>query len=238
MPDGVRLHVDSNDPTERWLLYAGNYQPALTHLLQTHTPVEGYCMDIGANLGFYALKFARWVGAQGRVAAFEANPWLANRIQENTRLNGFTQVDVVANAVHHEAGEITFYVSDSLGKSSVMAAHVPRPAQTLLVPAITLDTYLQQQGWERLDVLKLDIEGNDCHALLGAREALARFRPFIVFEFWYNTPSEITEAVFDLLKSLNYSLSYLLLDGRQIPFDRQQRTDGHVDVVCLPPSNI
>src|SRR5262245_23640309 len=160
-------------------------------------------MDIGANLGFYALKFAHWVGGQGRVAAFEANPALVRRIEENRDLNRFSHLDVVAKAVHHQAGDITFYVSDSRGKSSVMAGHVPRPAQVLTVPAMTLDAYLQQQAWKRLDVLKLDIEGNDCHALLGMQEALARFRPFVVFEYWYDTPADIADAAFNLLARLN-----------------------------------
>jgi FkbM family methyltransferase len=234
LSDGIWLRVDSNDPAERWLLYSGNYQPALTSLLQQHTPAGSFCIDVGANLGFYTLKLARWAGSRGRVTAFEANPLLVERIRENVTLNRFMNVDIAGEAVHDQTGVITFYVSDSHGKSSVHAEQVTRPSQTLVVQAITIDDYIRQHGWRQLDVIKLDIEGNDCYALLGASESLRRFRPFIVFEYWYNTPSDVATAAFDLLDTLNYSLSCLLLDGRQTPFSRETRSDGHVDVVCLP----
>lgn len=74
LEDGIYMQPDSRQPAERWLLYSGNYQPALTLILKQRTPSGGYCLDIGANLGFYTIKFARWAGPTGRVVAFEANP--------------------------------------------------------------------------------------------------------------------------------------------------------------------
>jgi FkbM family methyltransferase len=235
LPDGIRLEVDSRQSAERGLLIAGDYQPALTHALKQRTPAGGACLDVGANLGFYALKFAQWVGPQGRVAAFEANPALAERIKRHVALNGFPHVDVVCDPVHREVGPVSFYISSSPGKSSIHASHVPDPVRALTLTAITLDTYLQAHDWPRLDAIKLDIEGNDCNALLGARVSLARFRPFIAFEYWHNTPREIAEETAALLDSLGYSLRGLLRSGRQIPFDWQQtetrRPLRHVDVI-------
>ncbi|NDJ77940.1 MAG: FkbM family methyltransferase, partial [Chloroflexi bacterium] len=196
-PDGTRMHLDSRNPAERWLIFSGDYQPALTHLLSQHTPRGGYALDVGANLGFYTLKFAQWTGPDGRVAAFEANPALAQRLEEQVTLNDFAHVAVVAQPVHSQAETLTFYISASPGKSSIHSAHVAAPTETLTLQAITLDAYLHQHDWPRLDVVKMDIEGNDCNALLGARETLARFRPVIVFEYWFSTPDTITQQVFD-----------------------------------------
>jgi len=64
LPDGPLMTLDSRQDAERWLLFSGNYQPALTAFLKRHTPPGGTCLDVGANLGFYTLNFAQWAGPQ------------------------------------------------------------------------------------------------------------------------------------------------------------------------------
>jgi FkbM family methyltransferase len=233
---GVLMTVDSRQPSQRWLLYSGNYQPALTFFLKKHTPDGGTCLDVGANLGFYTLQLARWTGPHGRVIACEANPALVQHIAQDVALNGFATVTLVERPIHVRVEPVTFYISPSPGKSSVDAGHVAHPVQTLSLTTTTIDLLCQEQGWPRLDVIKLDIEGNDCNALLGARETLARFQPVIAFEYWYSTPPEIADATFDMLDRLGYRLTGLLRNGKTIPFDRQA-TGGfkHVDVIGMPP---
>ncbi|MBN2305522.1 MAG: FkbM family methyltransferase [Anaerolineae bacterium] len=238
LPDGVRLALDTRQPAERWLLVAGDYQPALTHILKTYTPPGGYCLDVGANLGFYALKFARWTGPAGRVLAFEANPALVDRIAQQAALNTFTQIEIDRRPIHVRAEPVTFYIAPNPGKSSIHARQVADPLDTLTLTATTLDAALAERGWPRLDVIKLDIEGNDCNALLGARESLARFRPVIAFEYWYSTPPDVAAAAFDLLASLGYRLTGLYRDGRRVPFEWQTEKDTkhdikHIDVIAV-----
>jgi FkbM family methyltransferase len=232
LQDGILMTVDSRQPAGRWLLYAGNYQPALTAFLKRHTPPGGTCLDIGANLGFYTLSFARWVGPQGRVVAFEANPALVKHIAHDVSLNQFDHVTLIDRPVHIRAEPVTFYVSPSPGKSSIHARQVANPVQTLTLTATTIDLVSQEQDWARLDVIKLDIEGNDCNALLGARESLARFRPVIAFEYWYSTPPEIAGTAFGLLDDLGYRLEGLLRNGKRIPINWRIAGDfDHIDVI-------
>lgn len=232
LANGSRMYVDSRQPAERWLLYSGNYQPALTMILKGYTPPEGVCFDVGANLGFYTVQFGQWVGSTGQVVAFEANPALMQRIEANVALNGFEHVQVVSAAIHDRAGEIEFHISSNPGKSSIRS--IASAVETLVVPAITLDRYLSEHPQARLDVIKMDIEGNDCQALLGAAETLRRFRPLIAFEYKPVTPREIVEAALRLLASLDYDLWALSRDGTRRPFDALIKTD--TDVVCVPPA--
>jgi FkbM family methyltransferase len=234
LPDGTYLALDSRHAAERWLMYAGDYQPALTAVLKQRTRPGYFCLDIGANLGFYTIKFGRWVLPGGRVAAFEANPVLAGRIAHNADLNRFSHVSVIDRAVHNQPGPLTFYVASSPGKSSIDSRRVSDPAQQITVQAITVDEFMAESGWQRLDVIKLDIEGNDCNALLGAQRALKRFQPFIVFEYWYNTPPATAEAAFSLLTNLGYKLHVLVPDGQQSLFDWRALHSGHCDVICDP----
>ena len=241
LPDGLLMRIDTHLPAERMVMVSGLYQPALAYLLQQHTPPGAYCLDLGANIGFFTLKLAHWVGRRGRVAAFEANPQMAARVRHNVALNHQTWVDVINRPVDRQARQASFYLAANPGKSSLLATQVAAPVDVLPVETLVLDDYLHAQGWDRLDVIKSDIEGNDCNALLGAQEALTRFRPLIVLEFWYHTPLEITREYFEFLESLKYIFQVLSPNGSREPFDWRHlpppdtRLPKHVDVICIPP---
>lgn len=226
---GIHMRLNNQEPAERWLLFSGNYQPAVTHFLKEVTPMNGYCLDVGANLGFYTLKMAQWVGARGHVAAFEANPHMASRVRDNIALNRFSQAEVIEAAVHDVPGELEFYISTDPGKSSIYP--VRDAVRKLVVKAVTLDDFLQD--WPRLDVIKMDIEGNDCLGLYGGRKAIQRFRPHIVFEYHFKTPANQSQALFELLHELKYDLRSLDKAGRLAVFDATSE-QGHTDVICIP----
>lgn len=233
LPNGPRFHVDSHIRAERWVLFSGNYQPALTHLLRKVTPRGGYCLDIGANLGFYAVNMAYWVGDQGRVAAFEPNPAMLEHVQRNVGLNGFSHVEIVGAAVHHQSGEITFNIARDPGKSSINP--IESAVRQVTVPMLTIDEYLKGQAWPRLDVIKMDIEGNDCNGVIGMGESLARFRPVLLFEYQKATPPDAAGAAFQLLADLGYQVWALESTGERQPFDWRTFAEKQTDVLCLPP---
>lgn len=235
LPNGAKMRLDSRASTERWLMFSGSYHPAITAMLHEHTPVGAHCLDIGANLGFYTLMFAAWAGKQGRVAAFEANPAMQERVRENVKLSGFDHVEIVPKAVDQQPGMLTFYIASDPGKSSISADQTANPTQQITVEAINIDEYMLQVGWNRLDVIKSDIEGNDCRGLLGAKNTLERFRPVIIFEYWFNTPIDAAAATFNLLAGLNYRLFTLQPNGEPVPFSWRTSPDKrHVDVICIP----
>lgn len=228
-PDGCCMYLDAREPAERWLLFSGNYHPALTYTLQRFTKAGSYCLDVGANLGFYTVKLAHWAGATGRVTAFEANPAMVARITQNIALNQFTQVAVIENAVHDRSETLAFNISSSPGKSSLLA--IDSPTQTITVQAISLDDYLKD--WPRLDVIKMDIEGNDCRGLLGAQATIRRCQPMIAFEYRFDTPAEYSRPVFELFASLGYKV-YELGDSAQLSPFQNRKGKGHTNLVAIP----
>jgi len=235
LSNGVRMHVDTAVSAERWLMLSGTYHPALGNLLQQHVPAGGYCIDAGANLGFFTVQLAHWVGQSGRVAAFEPNPAMVARIRQNVAANAFTQVDVVPKALHDQSGVIQFYVDQDPAKSSLDSTVVRHPADVISAEAMTLADYVSSAGWTRLDAIKMDIEGNDCRALLAAEAVLERFRPFIVFEYKHDTDPTIAGPAFAMFTRLGYGLEALAFDGNRFPFDWRQPPPGYkqVDVLCF-----
>lgn len=232
--DGTRLSLDSRQSAERWIIYSGNYQPAVTQILRQYTKPGDFCLDVGANLGFYTIKLGRWVLPGGKVAAFEANPSMINRIRQNIALNNFTHVSVIQKAIHNKLGTSSFYIRADPGKSSIHGHRATESDQQITVETLTIDEFIAQSRWDRLDIIKIDIEGNDCNALLGAAQALRCFRPFIVFEYARDTPPETADAAFSLLAALDYGVQVLHANGELAPFDWRTLQKKHVDVICRP----
>lgn len=233
--DGLRFQVDTTSTIERSIFFVGDFHRALTAVLRAQVRPGDYCLDVGANVGFYTLKFAWWVGPTGRVAAFEPNPAMAARVEENLRLNAFEHVDVVRKAVHDTVGRLRFHVSANPLYSSVNA--VADAQQVLDVEAITLDAYVAAAGWPRVDAIKIDVEGHDCHVLLGAGEVLTRYRPLVTLEYDYGTDPDVASEAFALLDRLGYTVQMVIFrTGQMLPFDPGGPPPQRAfNLVCRPP---
>jgi FkbM family methyltransferase len=121
---------------------------------------KGYrFVDIGANVGAYALFVAGQAGAGARILAIEPQPDIFARLVTNIGLNPFGTVKAIACAVADKVGEITLFVDNkNSGESSVRLVSSLSGKQ-ITVPATTLQQLLADEGYDGLDALKLDVEG-------------------------------------------------------------------------------
>ena len=80
-----------------------------------------------------------------------------------------------------------------------------------------------------------ELMAGDCRALLASEALLDRFRPFVAFEYKYDTDPLLAANAFDMFARLGYRLEALAFDGQRFPFDWQQAPTGYkqVDVLCL-----
>jgi len=139
-------------------------------------------LDVGANVGDWSLLMASAApDAKGLAVepGEEAGARLRAVLPPAVRL-----VEALAGA---EEGETAFFEApDASTHSSAVASHAPA-ARRRTVRATTVDALLAAEGWDRLDVLKIDTEGFDARVLAGAREALGAQRIGVV-QFEYNRP--------------------------------------------------
>ena len=121
---------------------------------------EGFTfVDVGANVGAYSLFVAAKAGPKARILAIEPQPDVFDRLTYNIRQNPFGTVKAVACAVADKAGDLTMFVdSRNRGESSVKIVGAG-DEDTMRVPATTLLTLVQQEGFSRIDAIKLDVEG-------------------------------------------------------------------------------
>lgn len=154
-----------------------SYEPKVAGFLRDRVKPGSLFLEVGANVGVYALQFAHWAGPTGRVIAFEPNPEARSVLLKHLRLNGLTdRVSVVPAAVGGFAGEAVLFAAEAdgmsrLGVPNSAIAHRVRP---ILVPVVTLDEFCETQGLKP-DWILIDIEGFEIAALAGARRLIARF---------------------------------------------------------------
>lgn len=163
LPGGETLRVD---PDYRHLSWnAEEY-----HALKGDTRPGATVLDIGANVGAYTLLFAGWVGASGRVYAFE--PAAASRagLERHLSINGLSErVTVRPEAVSETSGSAAFLDAGTHGDNRLVPAAT---ADTTTVPSVSIDDFCAANGIAP-DIIKIDIEGAELSALRGARRTIA-----------------------------------------------------------------
>lgn len=142
-------------------------------------------LDIGAHHGLYTLIASRCVGPRGRVIAFEPSPRERRKLSLHVRLNVCRNVQIEGLALGQVDGEANFFLVNSreTGCNSLRPPAVEAPTKVFRVRVTRLDDFLQAQHVERVDFVKMDVEGGELAVLKGARQLLERRpRPVMLVE--------------------------------------------------------
>ncbi|HZQ76240.1 MAG TPA: FkbM family methyltransferase [Acidimicrobiia bacterium] len=220
----------------------GSYQPDLTRLLRRRLRRDDVVIDGGAHIGVLTVLMAKLCPA-GHVYAFEPSPATRAHLTANLLRNGAGNVTVEAAALYDREGEVTFDPSTT----QPGGAHLTASATgTATVAATPLDTWAAAAGLERLDFVKLDVEGTELAVLAGAEATIRRFRPTAVVEC---NPVALRRFggrsyrdLFDALRSLFPAVGLVGPGGTVVPLGAEGRDHlelavgdrGVVDLVGLP----
>ena len=137
------------------------------------TPRGGVILDVGANVGAYALLFGQWVGDGGRVYAFEPDPLALQGLRTHIALNGLAgRVTAVDSAIADRSGLVRLAVFNAQGLSRLCADALPAGCDCVDATATSIDDFCEERNI-RPDVIKLDVEGGELDALRGARRTIA-----------------------------------------------------------------
>ncbi|MCP3939454.1 MAG: FkbM family methyltransferase [Actinomycetia bacterium] len=202
------------------LIRTGTYEPHVLNALDSALARGDTFVDCGANIGIITMAAASAVGPTGRVIAFEALLTNANLVRLSAAINQFDHV-----TVHHAAvadTEDLLVIDTAAGSNGIVngplarALEQSRPevlSQRNLVGSVTLDRALADI--DRIDVLKLDIEGAEGLAVRGANAVIAKHRPTILLEYSPDLVERVSGcsglSVLNDLTELGYTIE--LLDG-------------------------
>jgi FkbM family methyltransferase len=183
--DGLAIQVPClREPVAFSILVDGSYEAETWKVIKAYLPANGVFVDVGANVGLFSLQVAKHIGLGGRVLAIEASEQIFAYLQRNIRSSGVENADCLQIAVTDQDGvEMEFY--DAPVEHFGMGSLAPQfNAAPKLVVGRTLDKILNEMGIQKVDVIKVDVEGFEASVFRGAIETLtAGHKPIIVFEF-------------------------------------------------------
>jgi FkbM family methyltransferase len=166
------MFFDPNDSLKLFL--NGVYEQFESELVNKEIRPGDVVLDLGANIGYYTLIFARRVGSGGRVYAFEPDPASFAILKTNVALNGYTNVVLVNKAVSDETRSSRLYLSEvNNGDHRIFDSHDGR--KSVAVENVRLDDYFKDRD-PRVDFIKMDIQGAEWAALQGMAELLGKNR--------------------------------------------------------------
>jgi FkbM family methyltransferase len=142
-----------------------------------------WIIDGGACFGDTAVFFAHSAGPQGRVFAFEPLPGHIDIIARNIDQNGLEdRVFIVPNGIGEQTNRVQAIAPELEG---IRNPGFSLATVTESVPVISIDDFLESQGIDRFDFLKLDIEGLELAALKGAARSIERYRPRLAISLYH-----------------------------------------------------
>lgn len=229
---GVLRYLANDQYVGRSLELYGEFSDMEAGLFDQLLKPGATVVEVGANIGALTIHLAQKVGDKGRVIAFEPQRVVHGILVENLQQNGCANTEAICAAVGDHAGIIPMPRIDYADGKLQNFGAVTLGEGTDSAPLLTLDSL----RLERLDLLKIDVEGMEASVIEGARETIARCKPILYVE---NDRKDKSAALIALLMSMGYQLWWHLPPLYSPKNCRGNKVDVFhgvvsVNMLCLP----
>lgn len=186
--DGSTLYLRPEDRTITPILLGNEeFEKSETDLCKQCIKPGMTVIDIGANIGYFTVLFARLVGGKGRVLAFEPEPGNFLFLEKNIAVNHFTCINAYNLALSDRVSTMDLYVGDkSQTTSSFIKENIlyEESVDRVSVKTVKLDEFLEENHIENVDFVKIDVQGFEEIVFRGAEKLLRSPNLSIIMEFW------------------------------------------------------
>lgn len=184
---GVRMQLDPYDLVSRTILETGLWEPESMKSVAEHLSPNATFVDIGAHIGYYSVKAIGLVGPGGHIISVEPNPQTLPKLRGNVEASEGRNVRVwpVACAASESTLQLYAAPGNNTGESSLSKTNASQEGAATVaysVRAMPLDAIVKESKLDRVDVIKIDVEGAEFEVLKGASHTLDEFRPVLVIE--------------------------------------------------------
>jgi FkbM family methyltransferase len=177
-------------------------------------------IDLGAYSGLTAISFSKAVGSTGRVIALEPDPAnfaaATRNIDQHFKVNNLGNIVLMKNAVANSRGNIQFSSEGTLGSAAVSIVGSDR-GETIDVECLSLSDIAQSNRLDRVDFIKMDIEGAEESVLAGAAGFFAKFRPRLIIEPHFVREVLSADAITRILQGYGYHCDRIEQYGVNLP---------------------
>jgi len=243
---GVRWCLDLSEGIDFSIYLLGAFEKSTAATIRSLVKPGDTVLDIGANVGAHTLGLAQSVGEAGRVFAFEPADFAFQKLLRNLALNPPLQQRTTATQAMLGSGVNKpvkgVYASWPLEKAdSVHPKHRGRFVPTSGAVADTLDGFVEREKIGRINLIKMDVDGNELPVLQGGRGMLGEQRPTIVMEmspYVHAEEQNSFTAMIELLSGLRYKIEDAR-NRKSLPMDAKALErlipDGAgINVVAIP----
>jgi len=207
------------------------YEPDSMRIFLRLLPGARTVLDVGANVGLYALVAAAQ-DAHRAVYAFEPVPRVAGLLRRNAELNGLPNLRVEECAVADSGGEAMLFVPrDAVPVAASLVSGYRPDCEEIRVRALTLDEFVRERGIARVDVLKIDVETAEPRVWAGAKKLLRRDRPPVLCEC---LTYQETVALRPIVSELEYEWFSITPKGLAPKSENQPRRAWEFNDLFLP----
>lgn len=185
---GIRYELNLSEGIDLAIYLGGSFEADTVRTIARYVRPGQTILDIGANIGALTLELARSAGVEGRVVAFEPTKFAFDKLCRNLALNPELARRVVAmqafiGSTEDAAAPGTIFSSWPLtGGGDLHATHFGQSKTTEGAATRRLDCVVSDLKIERVDLVKLDVDGYECDVLSGATELLGAQKPIFLIE--------------------------------------------------------
>ncbi|MEZ5425526.1 MAG: FkbM family methyltransferase [Pyrinomonadaceae bacterium] len=168
--DGRTLRVNFDNHFAHFLYFIGEYERAITEIIEKLIEPGDICLDIGANIGWFTTLFQKLVGENGAVHSFEPVPPTFKVLEENVKSNVNSRVVRINNvALGDREDEVSLHLFPDRSDGHASVSNFGETAfEEFRCRQTTLDSYLTEKGISGVKFVKADIEGAELFMLRGA----------------------------------------------------------------------
>ena len=182
------LDLTVDDGISRFLIISDIREAYITGTVKKELHKGNIVVDIGANIGYYALLEAKLVCDEGKVYAIEPIPDCIELLKENIRLNNYSNIEIHQLAIGDKSGVAAMYVGKWLNRSQMKELDIYKPElldHEISVQVSTLDDFMENKPYP--DVIRMDVEGYEYQIIKGMKGILEEKLPlklFMEFHFY------------------------------------------------------
>lgn len=217
------------------VFFFGHYEKETNDLLFEYIKPGHVIIEAGANNGTETLLLSRLVGPHGKVFAFEPVEHIYQTLQINLSINNCNNVVAEKIALGESDGQLYFNVlSEDFCNQGMASKYDDKSADAkILVSQTSIDSWLLKNNIDRVDFIKMDIQGAEIELIKGAQHTIKKSRPLIFTEATEDFLS--LTKLFDSLSQLNYAVYFIPSKGQLRLLSKETLIEGNWLAKPLPP---
>ena len=217
---GINMLVNTKDLIGWNLFFFGEYEKDTNRILERFVSNEDIVIEAGANIGSETLLLGK-LCPKGKVYAFEPAPQVYGYLQFNIGLNHLLNIHSYQMALGEKEKDIEFYLLPEHFPNQGMSSKIrhTQAEKKIIVRQTTINRFVEEHNIQRLELIKMDIQGAEYSVLEGAENVIRKFKPNILLEA-SESYSDLTE-IFKYLEKFGY-LVYLITPGAELELIKKE----------------